>query len=64
MKWLKTIEESLCNYLKTCKFLIQLDESTLPTNKSILGTTVHVIVHVIQLVSRITIKHNLTIAEQ
>lgn len=29
------IEESLCNHLKTSKFSIQLDESTLPTNLQI-----------------------------
>lgn len=32
----ENIEESLCEYLKTCKFSIQLDESTLPTNEALL----------------------------
>lgn len=32
----ENIEESLCNYLKTSKFSIQLDESTLPTNEALL----------------------------
>lgn len=32
----KDVETSLCDYLKTCKFSIQLDESTLPNNKALL----------------------------
>ncbi|KFM62415.1 SCAN domain-containing protein 3, partial [Stegodyphus mimosarum] len=32
----ENIEESLCNYLQTCQFSIQLDESTLPTNEALL----------------------------
>ncbi|GBP91754.1 SCAN domain-containing protein 3 [Eumeta japonica] len=32
----ENIEESLCNHLKTGKFSIQLDESTLPTNEALL----------------------------
>ncbi|GBP24959.1 Protein ZBED8 [Eumeta japonica] len=32
----ENIEESLCNHLKTSKFSIQLDESTLPTNVALL----------------------------
>lgn len=32
----ENIEESLCNYLKTCKFSFQLDESSLPTNQALL----------------------------
>ncbi|GBP24961.1 Protein ZBED8 [Eumeta japonica] len=32
----ENIEESLCNHLKTSKFSIQLDESTLPTNETLL----------------------------
>ena len=32
----ENIEESLCNHLKTNKFSIQLDESTLPTNEALL----------------------------
>lgn len=32
----ENIEESLCSYLKTSKFSIQLDESTLPTNEALL----------------------------
>lgn len=30
------VEISLCDYLKTCKFSIQLDESTLPSNEALL----------------------------
>ncbi|CAG9786987.1 unnamed protein product [Diatraea saccharalis] len=32
----KNIEESLCNYLQTCQFSIQLEESILPTNEALL----------------------------
>lgn len=32
----KDVEISLCDYLKTCKFSIQLDESTLPSNEALL----------------------------
>lgn len=32
----KDVETSLCDYLKTCKFSIQLDESTLPNNEALL----------------------------
>ncbi|XP_039309107.1 protein ZBED8-like [Solenopsis invicta] len=32
----ENIEESLCDYLKTNQFSIQLDESTLPTNEALL----------------------------
>lgn len=32
----KDVEISLCDYLKTCKFSIQLDESTLPNNEALL----------------------------
>ncbi|CAK1578262.1 unnamed protein product [Parnassius mnemosyne] len=32
----ENIEESLCDFLKTSQFSIQLDESTLPTNEALL----------------------------
>ena len=32
----QSVEESLCVYLKTSKFSIQLDESTLPRNETLL----------------------------
>ncbi|KAG8222087.1 hypothetical protein J437_LFUL000532 [Ladona fulva] len=38
MKWLKMCEDSLCGYLKTSRFSIQLDESTLLRNEALLLT--------------------------
>ncbi|XP_026471713.1 SCAN domain-containing protein 3-like [Ctenocephalides felis] len=39
----ENIEELLCNHLKSCKFSLQLDESTLPNNEALLLTYVRFI---------------------